>query len=211
MKKAISIGMVLAAMSLTSAAFAESADPSNAEESVQGTYLTAAKTAGDYVNGANVTFSVKVTQSGITRGGFMVKTEGLEFVSSNVEGGEFTAESGAATFTGDSYAKDSVVATFTYKVIAKTGENVRFAISEHADYPGAVDPIPVTGLVTEGTSTSSTSSTPTTSSTTSGNSSAVNSGNSGGTTGSPATGAAITIVPLVLTGAAIVVAARKRK
>lgn len=211
MKKAISIGMVLAAMSLTSAAFAESTGSSNAEESVQGTYLTAAKTSGDYVNGANVTFSVKVTQSGITAGGFMVKTEGLEYVSSNVEGGEFTAGSGAATFTGTSYAKDSTVATFTYKVIAKTGENVRFAISEHADYPGAVDPIPVTGLVTEGTSAGGTSSTPTTSSTTSGNSSAVIGGNSNNAANSPATGAAITIVPLVLTGAAIAVAARKRK
>ncbi|MBD5112888.1 MAG: hypothetical protein HDT42_10245 [Ruminococcaceae bacterium] len=212
MKKIVSMGIAFSVTALTSiAALAESADSSTSEESVQGTYLTAAKTAGDYVNGSNVTFSVKVTQSGITKGGFMVKAEGLEFVSSDVEGGEFSAESGAATFTGDSYDKDSVVATFTYKVIAKTGENVRFAISEHEDYPGAVDPIPVTGLVIEGTSASGTSSTPATSSTTSGNSSTINSGNSNGTTNSPATGAAFTLVPLVLTGAAIVVAARKRK
>lgn len=205
MKKAISIGVVLAAMALTSAAFAESTDSSNSTESSQGMYLTASKTAGEYVNGANVTFSVKVTRDGITKGGFMVKTEGLEYVSGNVNGGEFTTNNGAATFAGTSYAKDSVVATFTYKVIAKTGDNVRFAISEHADYPGAVDPIPVTGMVTAGTSSGTSIGT---SSTTSGGNSG---GNSNGTTGNPTTGAAIAVVPAILTGAAIIVAARKRK
>lgn len=199
MKKAISIGIVLAAMALTSVAFAESADSSNSAESAQGTYLTAAKTSGEYVNGANVTFSVKVTRDGITKGGFMVKTEGLELVNSKVEGGEFTANT--ATFTGTSYAKDSVVAAFTYKVIAKTGDNVRFALSEHADYPGAVDPIPVTGMVTAGTSGG----------TSTGASSTPSAGNSNGTTGNPTTGAAIAVIPAVLTGAAIVVAAKKRK
>lgn len=198
MKKAISFGIVLAAMTLTSAAFAESTDSS---DSVQGMYLTALKTNGEYVNGANVTFSVKVTQNGVTKGGFLVKTEGLELASSKVEGGKFDTESGAATFTGNSYAKDSVVATFTYKVIAKTGENVRFAISEHADYPGAVDTIPVTGIVTAGTS----------SGTSNGTSSTPSGGNSNGTTGNPTTGAAFAVIPAILTGAAIIVAARKRK
>lgn len=198
MKKAVSFGIVLAAMALTSTAFAESADSS---DSAQGMYLTAVKTDGEYVNGANVTFSVKVTRDGVTKGGFMVKTEGLELVNSKVEGGEFDASSGAATFTGTSYAKDSVVAAFTYKVIAKTGENVRFAISEHADYPGAVDAIPVTGIVTAGTSSG-------TSSTSSGGNS---NSNSNGTTGNPTTGAAFAVVPTILTGAAIIVAAKKRK
>lgn len=198
MKKAISFGIVLAAMALTSAAFAESADSS---DSVQGMYLTALKTNGEYVNGANVTFSVKVTQNGVTKGGFMVKTEGLELVSSKVEGGEFNASSGAATFSGTSYAKDSVAATFTYKIIAKTGENVRFAISEHADYPGAVDAIPVTGIVTAGTS----------SGTSNGTSSALSGGNSNGTTGNPTTGVAFAVVPVILTGVAILAASAKRK
>ncbi len=198
MKKAVSFGIVFAAMTLTSAAYAESADST---DSVQGMYLTAAKTNGEYVNGANVTFSVKVTQNGVTKGGFMVKTEGLELVSSEVDGGEFVANTGAATFSGTSYAKDSVVATFTYKVIAKTGDNVRFAISEHADYPGAVDAIPVTGIVTTGTS-SVTSSTPSI-----GNSS----GNSNGATGNPTTGVAFAVVPAILTGAAILAASGKRK
>lgn len=202
MKKAIFGGIALAAVTLTSAAYAESADSS---DSARGMYLTASKTGGEYVNGANVTFSVKVTQNDVTKGGFMVKTEGLELVSSKVEGGKFDAGSGAATFSGVSYAKDSVAATFTYKVIAKTGENVRFAISEHADYPGAVDSIPVTGIVTAGTS-SGTSSAPSI-----GNSGANSGGNSNGTAGNPTTGAALTVIPVILTGAAIIVAARKRK
>lgn len=203
MKKIVFIGIACSVTALTSiAAFAESA---------QGAYLTAEKSSGEYVNGGTVTFSVKVTQSGITKGGFTVKAEGLELTDSKVEGGEFSASTGAATFTGASYAKDSVVATFTYKVTAGTGENVRFAISEHADYPGAVDPIPVTGIVVEGTSTGGTSSTPATSSTNSANNSAVNSGSSNSTIGNPTTGIASAIIPAILAGTAIVVAAKKRK
>ena len=203
MKKIVSIGIDCSASALTSAAaFAES---------TQEAYLVAEKSSGEYVNGGTVTFSVKVTQSGITKGGFTVKAEGLELTDSKVEGGEFSASTGAATFTGDSYAKDSIVATFTYKVTANTGENVRFAISEHADYPGAVDPIPVTGIVIEGASASGTSSTPAASSTDSGSSSAASGGSSNTVTGNPTTGIASAIVPAILAGTAIVVAAKKRK
>lgn len=203
MKKTISMGIACTVMTLTSvAAFAES---------TQGAYLVAEKSSGEYVNGGTVTFSVKVTREGIKNGAFIVQATGLELVDSKVEGGEFAASTNTASFTGTSVAKDGVVATFTYKVTANTGENVRFAISEHTDYPGAVDPIPVTGLVVEGTPTSGTSSAPTTSSTNSGNSSNVNSASSGGTTGNPTTGIASAIVPAILAGAAVVVAARKRK
>lgn len=203
MKKTISMGIACSVMALTStAAFAESA---------QGAYLVAEKSSGEYVKGGTVTFSVKVTREGIKNGAFIVQATGLELVDSRVEGGEFSASTNTASFTGTSVAKGGVVAAFTYKVTANTGENVRFAISEHVDYPGSVDPIPVTGLVVEGTSTSGTQSTPATSSNNSVSSSNASSGNSNGTTGNPVTGIASTIVPAILAGAAVVVAARKRK
>lgn len=199
MKKIVFAGIVSALTAVMStAAFADSA---------QGNYLTAEKSGGKYVNGESVTFSVKVTQSGIKSGGFIVNATGLELSDYNVTNGTFDAGSGTARFSGDSFDKDSTVATFTYKVTAKTGENVRFAISDHADFPGAVNTLPVTGMVVEGTAQS----TPATSGTNSGTSSDVNSGNSNGTTGNPTTGIASAVVPAILAGAAVVVAARKRK
>lgn len=200
MKKAISIGIALASVTLFGVAYAESA---------QSAYLTAVKTSGEYVNGGTVTFCVKATRDNVTEGGFIVKAEGLELVSSKVEGGNFA--SNTATFSGVSVAKDGIVASFTYKVTAKTGENVRFAISEHEDYPKAVDPIPVTGIVVEGSSASNTQSAPATSSTNSSNSSNVTGGSSNSATGNPVTGIASAVVPAVLVSTAAVVAARKRK
>lgn len=197
MKKIISMGVASAVLALT--AVVASADATNEA------YLDCRQKDGNVATGENISIEVFVTKA-VNDGAFVVKTEGLEYVSVDTNG-EYNEETKALAFAkGSGYKEGDVIATFTYKVTAADGETVSFALADHSTAPGAVSTTPITAVVGGTTSsepTSSDNSDPVTSSD--------ESNNSGANNNNPGTGIALAVVPAVIAGAAVVVAAKKRK
>lgn len=197
MKKIVSLGIASAVLALT--AVAVSAD------AVSGTYL-AAEFDGTATAGGTIKVNVKLTQDGITDTAFIVKTEGLELVGEPTGAGSFifNANTGMATFaSATELNKDTVVATFEYKITAAEGEDVSFTLSDHAEYAGATNTDPVTTTVGAAADESDSSDVV--------DSNDESSDVSGTDTENPGTGIALAVVPAVIAGAAVVVAAKKRK
>lgn len=194
MKKIISMGIASAVLALTSvAAFA--ANPT-------GAYLKAETVKGDFAEGSSVSFAVKATQDGVEDAELLVEYSGLKFT--NFVGGSaltsYNDESkkvlvlmgmdGVAFKTGDT------VATLDFEVTAKEGEEVSFKVIGNADqgYEGVVEGDAITAKVGAANTTSDNSD-----------------NNSGTTPPNPNSGIALAVVPAVIAGAAVVVAAKKRK
>lgn len=188
MKKIISMGIASAVLALTSvAAFAE--NPT-------GAYLKAEKVDGDYVTGESVSFAIKATQDGVEDGELVVEYTGLEFAGKSGVGAQYSDETKKVAFSNEEgFKTGDAIITLEFKVTAAAGEEVSFKIAgnEGQGYGDIVDTTAdtVTGTV-GGAGTSSDNSDP-------------------NTPNNPNSGIALAVVPAVIAGAAVVVAAKKRK
>ncbi|MDE7400039.1 MAG: hypothetical protein K2N06_11000 [Oscillospiraceae bacterium] len=185
MKKIISMGIASAVLALTSvAAFAE--NPT-------GAYVKAEKVDGDFAAGASVSIAVKATQDGVEDGELVVEYTGLKFVNKNGALAQYSDETKKIAFSnGDGFKTGDDIVTLEFEVTAAEGEEVSFKITGNADqgYEGIVEGDAITATV--GGTTSSDNSDPT-------------------NPENPNSGIALAIVPAVIAGAAVVVAAKKRK
>lgn len=196
MKKILSMGIASAVLALT--AVVASAEASNEA------FIDCRQKDGNVATGENISIEVFVTKE-VSDGACVVKTEGLEYVSVDTNG-EYNDETKALAFAkGSGFKSGDVVATFTYKVTAAEGENVSFALADHSTAPGAVNTTPIAAVAGGATSSDPTSSD---------NSDPASGDSSNASTTdptNPGTGIALAIVPAVIAGAAVVVAAKKRK
>lgn len=204
MKKILSMGIASAVLALTSvAAFAETAETD-----------FSANATGDFVAGETVTIEIKADKD-ITEAQALIKVTGLEFVeykgaevgqgAMNVvnKDGVFIANAGISADLTEllTFKSGEVIGTITYKVTGEVGSDVSFAFEADPDAPNAKpNTTAVTGKVVEGTSDPTNSD----NSDSSDNSGVVDPNN-------PPTGIALAVVPAVIAGAAVVVAAKKRK
>lgn len=186
MKKIISMGIASAVLALTSvAAFAE--NPT-------GAYVKAEKVDGDFVTGTKVSIAVKATQDGVEDGELVVEYSGLKFENKNGALAQYSDETKKIAFSnGDGFKTGDDIVTLEFEVTAAEGEEVSFAITGNADqgYEGIVEGDAITATVGAGTSTPD--------------------DNSDTDPSNPNSGIALAVVPAVIAGAAVVVAAKKRK
>lgn len=204
MKKILSMGIASAVLALTAVA----ASAATSEKSVKATLAN-----GDLASGSNVTYNIVAVGEGIENAQVYLETEGLEFVGAKGENNFMVQPNEDNTFlaiaSGTAAADGAVIATVEYKVTAAEGEAVKFALKADETYPDVtVDTAAVTDTVA-GASTSEPTSDPTSSDNS--DTSTDESNNSGANGNNPGTGIALAVVPAVIAGAAVVVAAKKRK
>lgn len=198
MKKIVSLGVASAVLALTAVA----ASAATSEKSVKAVYVD-----GEFKTGATVTYNIVAAGEGVENAQLYFETKGLEFV--NAEGkSNFMAQANAdeaflALASGTAAEDGAVIATVTYKVTAEEGEEISFALKADESYPDVtVDETAVTQTVA-----GAADSTPDDNSDESGD----NSDSDSTDPSNPNSGIALAVVPAVIAGAAVVVAAKKRK
>lgn len=201
MKKIVSLGVASAVLALTAVA----ASAATSENSVK----AVADSGNTYATGSEVSFDIVAVGSGVENAQLYFDVEGLEFVDATADAdlgfmalpnadNNFLAIAGGLKGAAPDGA---VIATAKFTVTAAEGEAVKFALKADPDYTDvAVD---TTGVVDTAAAAG-------TSEPTSGDNSDESSDSNGGTT-NPGTGIALAVVPAVIAGAAVVVAAKKRK
>lgn len=187
MKKIISMGIASAVLALTSvAAFAENPE---------GAYVKAEKVDGDFVTGTKVSIAVKATQDGVEDGELVVEYTGLKFEGKTGSNAQYSDETKKIAFAnGDGFKTGDDIVTLEFEVTAAEGEEVSFKLigNEDQGYGDIVEGEAITATVTAGTTGD-------------------NSDSDSTDPSNPNSGIALAVVPAVIAGAAVVVAAKKRK
>ncbi len=198
MKKILSLGVASAVLALT--AVAASAESTTTKG------VKAELASGEIATGATVIYNIVATGEGVENAQVYLEAEGLEFVKATGANGALAQPNDEGTFLAiaatSAVADGTTIATVEYKVTAAKGDTVKFALKADPDFADvAVDTTVVTdtaaGEATSGDSTPSDNSD--------------SSDNSGSDVPNPDSGIALAIVPAVIAGAAVVVAAKKRK
>lgn len=210
MKKILSLGVASAVLALTAVA----ASATTSEKSVK---AVPADATSDFATGSTVAYNIVAVGEGIENAQVYLEAEGLEFVGAKGENNFMVQPNEDNTFlaiaSGTAAADGAVIATVEYRVTAAEGEAVKFALKADETYPDVtVDTAAVTDTVAgAATSSEPTSSDPTSSDNSDEPTSDDSSNASTTDPNNPGTGIALAIVPAVIAGAAVVVAAKKRK
>lgn len=217
MKKIISMGVASAVLALT--AVVASADIEagvKAEVNGEATFAT----------GSTVVYNIVAVGDKVENTQLYWEATGLEFEKAEGNKGFMAMPNAAENFlvlaNGTAAADGDVIGTLTFKVSAEEGGDVKFALKGDPNFPST--PVDIAVVTDEKAVAPTESSEPTSSEPTSsepvsdnsdennsGNESGDNSSNSNGTVPNPGTGIALAVVPAVIAGAAVVVAAKKRK